>query len=376
MGFFNSNTSSSYSASNIEDLLNEDLNIYEGMSIMEANYAAIAESEMNWNAIMECAAATEMQYFAETGEEYVYTEASGFFGKISEFFKKIWEKIKGLFKKFMVMIGSLWTKDKDFVSKYGETIRRNIKNIPNDTTIKGYVFKINLSDVIPTAIKQAGDKAANISATLADADNFGSAGAKVVGMFSTDSVKNIMTADDWDSTDVNEKIRGELIGDNGGLTSGEFAKNVAEKLRDGESSPIDLDLNSTTVNQALMDLNGAREARRAADKVYKEGEKAFKKIIDKMEKLENKAYKDKPATATTGDQKSKDLRGFNRMLNMVRSISNDVSTMNSLFLTAVKDKYNQDKKMCVKVVTYKNVKEGAFVEHFAEDSVFAGLNLI
>ena len=377
MGFFNSTASIGGNA-NIEDLLKEDLNIYEGMSIMEANYAAIAETEMNWNAIMEAAAATEMSYFAENGEEYVYTEASGFFGKISEFFKKIWEKIKSIFKKFMVMIGSLWTKDKEFVKKYGETIRRNMKNIPSDYEMKGYVF--TFSDT-KSALKEGADGAA----VLLESVNKLNAVTK-----DTDFKVNILgmaldfTGDDdkYDATELAERIRGAMAkeagsSDSGNMTQSEFSKAVTEALRNNESSPVDIKLNSTTVSQALSDLSEAKQARRDAENVYKQGEKDWKKVIQQAEKLETSGYKSKPENSADAAALTNNLKNLNRAIAMARSISNDYTTMNSLYLTAVKDKYNQDKRMCVKVVTFREAKsEGAYVEHFTEGSAFAGLNLI
>ena len=377
MGFFNSTASIGGNA-NIEDLLKEDLNIYEGMSIMEANYAAIAETEMNWNAIMEAAAATEMSYFAENGEEYVYTEASGFFGKISEFFKKIWEKIKSIFKKFMVMIGSLWTKDKEFVKKYGETIRRNMKNIPSDYEMKGYVF--TFSDT-KSALKEGADAAA----VLLESVNKLNAVTK-----DTDFKVNILgmaldfTGDDdkYDATELAERIRGAMAkdagsSDSGNMTQSEFSKAVTEALRNNESSPVDIKLNSTTVSQALSDLSEAKQARRDAENVYKQGEKDWKKVIQQAEKLETSGYKSKPGNSADAAALTNNLKNLNRAIAMARSISNDYTTMNSLYLTAVKDKYNQDKRMCVKVVTFREAKnEGAYVEHFTEGSAFAGLNLI
>lgn len=383
MGFFNS-TASIGGTANIEDLLEEDLNIYEGMSIMEANYAAIAENEMNWNAIMEAAAATEMSYFAENDEEYVYTEASGFLASVSAFFKKIWEKIKSIFKKFMVIIGSLWTKDKDFVKKYGETIRRNMKNIPSDTEIKGYNFAIEPNDTIPTYLKKANDRACAFSGKInTDWKTFGSSkedkrvvaiDAAIIGLLGV-NLNKTADDDDFDMTDANETLRGSII-NKSSMTSSEFSKEVAEMLRGGESSPIDLKLNSTTVSKAMSDLEGAKDARKKASNLYKQGEKAFKKIINDMEKLESSGYKTKPEDGEADDQ-AKELRTLNRAINLLKSMSNDLTTMNSLYLTAVKDKYNQDKRMCVKVVTFREAKnEGAYVEHFAEGSAFAGLNLI
>ena len=137
MGFFGGNNNTA----NIEGLLNDNsLNIYENMSIMEATYAYAAENEMNWNAIMEAVAVAEINAATNGDIEFDVVQEAGFGASILNFFKKIWEKIKSLFKKFMVMIGSLVGKDKDFAKKHGDTIRKAINNIPNDAEIKGYKF--------------------------------------------------------------------------------------------------------------------------------------------------------------------------------------------------------------------------------------------
>lgn len=368
MGFFNSTTGVG-STANIEDLLEEDLNIYDGMSIMEANYAAIAENEMNWNAIMEAAAATEMQYFAENGEEYVYTEASGFLAKVSEFFKKIWEKIKGLFKKFMVMIGQLWTNDKDFVKKYGETIRRSANNIPSGYEIKVYDFKTESGDKIPSTLKELGDSMVAVSGSISGGNISNDTINAIKRMTGYDATS---AGDAYDSTEAANKLRGSLI-DEGSMTSGEFSKKVAELLRDGKSAPISVKLDKKRVNDALDEIEKAKKTRDDANKVYKAGEAAFKKVIKSMETMESKGYKKKPED----DEYSNSLQVLNKVISLLKFMASDMQTMNSLFLTAVKDRYQQNKRICVKVVTFKTPKnEGASVEHFAEGSAFAGLNLI
>lgn len=361
MGFFGSNSTAS---SNIEDLLREEnLPMYDGMSIMEACYAGIAETEMNWNAIMEAAAETEMQYFAEHGEEYVYTEASGFGASVANFFKKIWEKIKGLFKKFLVMIGSLVNNDKDFVKKHRETINRNMKNIPSDAEIKGYKFT---NEELVKAIEAAGKSIGDLLGGGNVADN-----AKTTYK---------LASDDYDSSEAMESVRGNMLkgvkGNTGDstMTDSEMRTAAFAICRDGEDSPIDIKIDSARVAEALSHLEGGKKAKDTASKLYSKTEKVFKQSIKDAENIENKAYKAKDDKAD-GYMKADDLKVLNRAISLAKGAANAIQTLCAVNLQAVKDNYAQDKKICVRVVTYKEVKEGATVEHFAEGT-FGRVSLI
>ena len=357
MGFFN--TSIQNTASSWAGLMEEDLNIYDGMSIMEANYAAIAETEMNWNAIMETAAMNEIQYFAENGEEYVYTEASGFGAAIAEFFKKIWEKIKAIFKKFMVMLGSVTMKDKDFVKKHGDAIRKGVANLATDgVTIKGFKFNKNLFTTI-TANKN-----------------------DVITYYITGDNASKLAGDDYDSAEIMEEQRAKLAGVSGTLTESEFRKELFEMLRGGESSPEDIDVTSNMVFEALGELENSKETRKSAEKAYANAEKVFKAVIKDAEKTEKDLYSTAKNNEVNGDVDKENARGakainLNRAISITKSTATAFQTLCSINLQAVKDYYMQQKKICVKAVTGKRAtKEGAFVEHVAEGNIFGNVNLI
>ena len=352
MGFFGNSTASS---ANIEDLLREEnLPMYEGMSsIMEACYAGIAETEMNWNAIMEAAAETEMNYFAENGEEYVYTEASGFGSKVVEFFKKIWEKIKGLFKKFLVMIGSMTAKDKDFVKKYGETIRRNMKNIPADAKFKGYEFEnvktcpteSALNGVLNEILEGKKDAAFKFS------------------------------ADDYESSEANDQVRGLLFkaatnGSEANRSDSEFRSDLVEHYK-GDSK--DIPMNSVTVANALSEIESAKTTKKNAEDLFDNCKRAFNKSIKTAEKKESKGYSAKKGEE--GHMEADALKVLNRQINAAKAGANAIQILCAVYLQCVKEYYAQQRKICVKVVTYKNVKEGATVEHFAEGA-FGRVSLI
>ena len=360
MGFFGG---SSTMSGDINDLLNENLNTYDGMSIMEANYAAIAETEMNWNAIMEAAAETEMSYFAQTGEEYVYTEASGFFGKVSEFFKKIWEKVKSIFKKFLVAFGSLFTKDKEFVKKYRETIVRNMKNIPDNAEFKGYKSDKMISGIDDITKAIGLEKGFDYYIPV-------NGGEKTLeAKFFPDE----LVGDKYDSSEVSEACRGFALHGDKGTTydEKEFKDKLFEILHGGDDAPDTFDLTSTVVSAALTELETAKDVRKKANDAYKNAEKSFKKIIKKGEDLEKNLYKQSDAKNMADG-----LTALNRGISAARTIANAKQTMSSMLLSAVKEYYNQQKRICVRCATFREkTNEGAYVEHFSENA-FGSVNLI
>lgn len=359
MGFFN--TTSAVGTANIEDLLQEtNLDTYEGMSLMEANYAAIAETEMNWNAIMEAAAETEMSYFAQTGEEYVYTEGSGLGTSIANFFKKIWEKIKSLFKKFMVMLGSLVNNDKDFVKKHRATIVANIKNIPSDAEYKGFKYT---TEKLEKQITSAADNLAiNINHIK---------GLELTPIFGV----KVDDSDNYDSTDAMDKVRATLLSEGSKSFSDSEMREEAYKIaRDGEDSKDDFKLDGTVVQQALSALEDGKKAKDKAKKLYSEVEKKWKSILKDAEKMETEALKKKEGE--NGYMTPGTLKQFNRALTLCKNAANCIQTLCTVNLTAVKEEYTQCKKICVKVVTYRGkFNEGATVEHFTEGA-FGKISLI
>lgn len=369
MGFFNSG---SYSTANIEDLLNDDtLDIHENLSFLETAYELSAENEMNWNAIMESVAMAEMEEMSTSGSDYSVVAEAGFFESVVSFFKKVWEKIKSLFKKFMVMIGSLVGKDKDFAKKHGDTIRKNMINIPNDAEIKGYVFttdKLKASVVKNTSTLR--DTLTQISKT---------------GNLTAFSL--VLDSDDYDASEANEVVRGHFCADmknhSSHMTDNEMREAAFAFARNDEDSPVDIKLDTTSVSAALANLEKGDKAKSDANKLYTEQEKQWKSLMRDAEKFSTEEYKTfKPRTGGSDDDKkyntdaSNKLKKISNGLAVCKSAAGYIQTLCSVYLQAVKDEYSQCRKICVKVVTYKAAKEGASVTHYTENAHFAGVNLI
>lgn len=370
MGFFGA-TTSAISTASIEDLLNDDsLDIKEGLGLMEAGYAYAAETEMNWNAIMEAAAMTELQHYSSTGEEYTYTNESGFFESIVNFFKKIWEKIKSLFKKFMVMLGSLVGKDKTFIQKHKKTIQDAMKNIPSDAEIKGYKFTY---EELHARITKAGDSLKTQLTSIQVNDKNVTTGS-LPGNIN-------LTSDSFDTGDALEIIRGDIMknakGATTNMTDSEMREVAFAECRDGEDSPIDIKIDPAAVGRAIAELDGGDKAKSDALKLYKKTEDIFKTAMKDVEKKEKEYYSANKSIDNNDTAYNNGTKSLSRGLSLAKSTASMIQTLCTVYLQAVKDKYSQDRKICVKVVTYKTVKnEGAYVSHMSEGGYFAGVNLM
>lgn len=376
MGFFGSDRS--YSTSSIEDLLKDDsLNIHENLSLVEAAYEYAAENEMNWNAIMESVAMTEMDEMSNSGSDYSVVAEAGFFESVVNFFKKVWEKIKSLFKKFMVMLGSLVGKDKDFAKKHGDTIRKNIINIPSDAKIKGYVFT---PDKLKTSVTAATTK-------LVDWVNAVGGAGQTSAM---DGITDVnLVSDSYDVGDMNDKVRGILCtgmpGHSNAMTDSEMRQAAFEQGRNDKDSPDDIAIDNASVSYALAQLEKGDKAKSDAGKLYRDQEKQWKSLMKAADKFSTEKYKtttfaDNPNNDTKIAQDNKDksdlLKKISNGLALCKTAASCIQTLCAVYLQCVKDEYSQYRKICVKVVTYKSTKEGASVTHYTESTHFAGLNLI
>lgn len=355
MGFYDSTIHEnfgSYSNLDFMDLIDDASvpTLRENASYMELALEGVAQSEENWSNIMKACALTELTHFQETGEEYVYTEAtgSGFIASAKAFFKKIWEKIKAVFKKFAVMLGAFTKSGKDFVTKYRVDIASAIKNIPSDAKIKGYKFTIEGFD---TEFNQSSSMMASAVDAAANQDL---------------TAKAPKPDENYDYEDVVGQIRGSIIGEKD-ATASEFSKGLFEMFRGGEGTAEDLDLNAAMVNEAMTELQGIAKTKKATTKAYN----TLNKYFDRMEKALTKAQNNLAKGFPKNDKAAAE-NASNWMINLQRAIagnramSNAAQQMHAAFLTACKDYTNQCKRICVKVVSYKTKHEGYGFQHYNE----------
>lgn len=364
MGFFNNSVSGSNgsgmieSVTNLEDLLEDSsvMDLPEAASFYQCALEAAAMDEANWNGIMQACGLQEYSYYLETGEEFVYNEAagSGFIESVRNFLKKVWEKIKSLFKKFMVFLGAHTKSGKEFINKYRSDINKAVANIPSNVTFSGYEFTLNefKDTLLAKANKFKGDTETALNNSSLNRNNLGAVkGVDLIGGATID------LTDNWDYEDQIEKVRGGLLGDTSSYTASEFSKELFEKLRKGSSSKEELDLNSNLVTAAIAELDSAKTTKKEAEDVYTTINKWFDSMDKSLGKTQNNWSKEKPADADN-------LKWIQRYISIMKGTASTIQTANGIFLTACKDQVNQAKAICVKVVSFKSKTESYSFDNY------------
>ena len=357
MGFLNRGNSAIYegayngalheSIADIEEIMPK----YENFD--EASLCNILEADRNYQNIMEAIAFNEYDYFQATGEEMVYEagELSGFFSKVKAFFVNLYQKIKGLFKKFIALIDSYVKSDKDFVNKY----RRQLLSVnTRDFEYKGYQFDdgkisgLNIESAMNDAYKETGLPELKTTTTLVlDIDG------------------KLSKIEDQD--DITEKMRGAALKSAGGsgspIDAGEFSKELFMLFRSGEDSKDTLD--KISVSDQIGYILNYGDTKKKAEKAFKELEKSINNTLKDLDKLEKEAVKKVPGTNETEkkkefqDSQSKFIRVIHACITYTKIKLSIGQTINGALLTALKDRSRQAKSICVALLNYKPKNESA-----------------
>lgn len=307
-------------------------------SPIAAVFNIVAEGEANYNKIMQAVGIGELAVLESTGHEMVYEAADikGFCTKVKEYFMNILAKIKGVFQKFMAMLNSWAASDKDFVKKYTKILTQ--------VDTKGFEYQ--------------GYKFANLNTDVASVEN---KAEKTVESKVGSSFGNVDTTKWSESTSekssILEAARGSMIGSRD-IEAGDFAKELFKFFRSGEDTKQTID--SVDVSKVLSTINGAGEAKKAAEESYKKTSKVIQEFIKAMDKLENKLVKEIPSndsegTAATGLREATAQSGYMKDLGSMTAIFNGAQ------LSAIRDQNRQAKSVCVKLLSYKPKHESAFI---------------
>ena len=343
MGMFSANGFYVEGASfNDEDIIAQEC-FEDNMHV--AALRVVAESENNWNQIMQAIAVTELASYEETGDaDYYITESgSGFLASVKEFFKKLLEKIKGIFQKFIATIDS-WSKDdKAFISKYKDKI---LKANTSDFEFEGYTFTYK-KDI---SFDRAGVKSQNLNNLIT-----GSPTAK--------------TKDEWET--ITKEFRGDKLEDlcdeyraavidtiatykPDKCDSSDFSSDMFEALRNGESSKSTIDKVSPI--DFITTIQDTGDIKKRTKKAYDALQRGINDAIKDVETAEKNVRKDLPNT-TDKEKKAGYVSfcgAFTGFLRMKESINTQAY---GAWLQAVKDENRQAKAVCVKLMSYKPKNE-------------------
>ena len=336
---------------------------------IEAALAVVVESENNFNAIMQAIGINELAVLESTGENMIYeaSDNKGFFAKFKEFLLNIIKKIAGIFKKFIAMLDS-WTKsDKDFVTKYEKQLK---KVDTRDFKFNGYKFTINRLPMSEDAYKNCFDvqKVGNVITKNAST-TFSLPKFENVNKMHVDAAK----AYDEDKYDIIENMRSYAIGGTSSFTAAEFADELFEMARNGESSTTELELKDVgDVLGIINNLKNAESEKKEATKDYTNFEKTIRQIIRGVEAKEKEAGKlDERGRYGTGYPNGTNGTKSDMMLmastaaKIIKDALAIAQTVNGARLTALKDRNRQAKSICVKLLTYKPTHES--FDHYNDD---------
>ena len=330
---------------------------------LEGALMHVYENECNYNAMMKAVGISELRYFKETGDDLFLCEASavgGFLTKVKEFFKKVLEKIKAMFKKLWMVISAAVGNDKEFVKKYEKQLLR--VNL-TDFEFEGYTFE-GLKD-----IKCALDKAIAKTNVETYLDKMGYSGKN-----SSMDTLNIGIKDADELEDKKEELRAYLADDSGiksassKLTEAELREEYHDYIFGDKETLDNINMRDQLeyIKNAKTNVESLQAAQNKAEQVINKTIKAIDKAISDMTKT----------VAGKSDDEIKNenekIKQLNYSIDLAKSVLNDYTIMSGIDIDGVKSRNRQAKAICIKAINYKPKNESATLV----DDVFAGVEII
>lgn len=327
---------------------------------IEAGSRIVIEAEKNWNRILEAVGIEEVRAYSE-GVEVVSEGAVGdFFQKAKEFFKNLWKKVVGLFKKFISLFDQWGQKDKAFVKKYRtETLKRMSEaGYDKDKEMEMHPFKD-----LGTFTKSAYDK----MISLAKQKITPAVGFDKGIDFDLDD-KTVTAIEEW--TEYSDDLRGSVI-DQSSSSESEFRKDLKEKIYgDKEDKKID----ATNVSNAFSTIENTGESKKTLKKAFDAIDRPLRSCIKSMESLSKSAKREE---GETEESFAKDYIAVQKLIAMFKAAQSIGATVYSTECQAIKDRNKEARAMCAKAYRRRVTKESAFEESvYTGGSTIAGVTLI
>jgi len=324
-------------------------------SVHEASFVGamniVVENETNYTNMMKAVGINELMYFEQNGEEMQYEagQLASFFGAIKAFFVKLFEKVKGLFKKFIAWMDSKIRSDKDFVNKYRSAL---LSVDTKDFEYKGYKYSVGAID-----LSAVNDKAFSVLKAKFGLDVNVTINVETS---KTDYTTKLKMSDGKDS-DISDAIRGAMVGKDT-VDSADFSKEVAAKLRSGEESPVDIE--NVNIPDLLAIIVDYKEAKKTAEKDLEGIKKSVNLLIKGLETVEKEMAKKLPdndakVTAAKKDARASVVRYVNKTYNAAKQVLNVLTSVNGAKLSALKADNAQAKAVCVRLLSYKPKTESS-----------------
>lgn len=346
----------------------------ENADLEECALSAVIDMNENFNMIQKAIGCQELNCLESTGQDFEYTEPvlEGFLDSIKNFLKKVWEKIRALFKKFMMMFDSYAKNDKEFVTKYKKEIYSG-KSL-EDFEFKGYTFanlvQTNIDSVIGKCSIEANGKLDSMikaQASATTSSNYDKAAPSGRGDSTGDEYKkrNELYDDDLESW------RGSILG-KGKLTEEEYRKELKEYFYGSDEKE---DLDKIDLAKYAQDLMTSAQAKKDLKTAYKGSEDVIKKDEKLLEGYQKTMWHNNPNKdddEPARKEKSAWAAGLNLALKWTHATKATLITTNGIILNAIKDRSRQHKACITKAVYYKPKGESSYTESASNYSASVG----
>ena len=316
---------------------------------LEGGLMHVYENECNYNAIMKAAGLSELKYYKENGGDLFVQEAGaagGLIDRFIAFFKKVIEKIKQIFKKFVMVISSYVSKDKDFVKKYKPMVFKNFKEFK----FTGWNFGEGLDKININAIPIGEGSAENIAKNH----------------------EGTVPSDE----DVEEKlnqVRSEVVGET--VEGDKEFKDAIHKCLYGEEK-VEITITASVCATAFEIISDTKKCIRDAEKDQKSITGKIEAYIKQLEKAKNSLVKGlgKEDNTTDTDTNSNRINAITKDIELNKEYSNMAVTVFSAGVGALKDWNRQAKAICIKALnsgSRKSTEESAI-----SGDIFANVEII
>lgn len=350
MGIYSIHESNESLLSNMEPYEIYTENFYE------AGLQIAYETAVNQHNLMKAIGIQELAAIEETGEEIVYeaVNVKGIIDKMKAAIMKLWNKIKSLVAKFAAKFQSYGGDDKKFINRYKKQI---LMGSAKGLEVKGYNFTTDALTVSDAVAKGLNTEAAKA--------------AKSVMGGATDTKVN--------KDDFEDKMRGAILG-KGSLDASEFSKELKAVYRSGEDSPETLEnINKGEIVAFLS--SGTDKAIKAIKADLTTQEKEYNNAIKKLNDLEKKLLKEKPADGDKYAKASEGLANISDANQVFTTGMSLIQLVHSARMKAFNDKRHQCKSICSKIIGRKEPKNESYeyedYDNFDEGASFiSGVELI
>lgn len=350
MGIYSIHESNESLLSNMEPYEIYTENFYE------AGLQIAYETAVNQHNLMKAIGIQELAAIEETGEEIVYeaVNVKGIIDKMKAAIMKLWNKIKSLVAKFAAKFQSFGGDDKKFINRYKKQI---LMGSAKGLEVKGYNFTTDALTVSDAVAKGLNTEAAKA--------------AKAVMGGATDTKVN--------KDDFEDKMRGAILG-KGELDASEFSKELKAVYRSGEDSPETLE-NINKGELVAFLSSGTDKSIKAIKDDLKTQEKEYNNAIKKLNDLEKKLLKEKPADGDKYTKASEGLANISDANQVFTTGMSLIQLVHSARMKAFNDKRHQCKSICSKIIGRKEPKNESYeygdYDNFDEGASFiSGVELI